>query len=70
MKKDQIYLSKNSAKLQAKNQKNLARDEFLSTVTKLRHSQPYFRDEFAKVSHPAQAHLAGPAQVKIYSTIV
>jgi hypothetical protein len=29
MKKDQSYLSKNSAKLRAKNQKNLTWDEFL-----------------------------------------
>jgi hypothetical protein len=37
MKKDQSYLSKNSAKLRAKNQKNLTWDEFLWKVAKLRH---------------------------------
>jgi hypothetical protein len=70
MMKDRTYLSKNSAKLQTINRKNLARDEFLWIVAKLRHWQPYSHDEFAKVSHPAQTHLAGPAQVKIYNTVV
>jgi hypothetical protein len=34
----------------------------------LHHWQTCFHDEFAAASHPAQAQLAGPAQVKVYKT--
>jgi hypothetical protein len=64
------YVSKSLDNIQTKNQRIFVWDKPLCTNAKLHHWLLDSHDGFVGESRLAQAHLAGPVQVKFYKVII